>query len=271
MREYLRLVDYVYSQGEIREDRTGTGTISLFGTRMEFDLREGFPLMTTKKVPFNLVASELLWFIEGGGDSRNLNTYLLKDIYPNTIWDEWADESGALGPIYGAQWRSWPDGKHSIDQLQTVINNIKSNPTSRRHIVSSWNVAELKDMALPPCHVLFQFNVAHGIWLDLQLYQRSADLFLGVPFNIASYALLLSMVAKVVNLQPRNFIWVGGDTHIYLNHEDQIREQASRACRPLPNLYIEEMLNYDIDNFELDDFKLIGYNPHPAIKAPISV
>ena len=264
MQVYLDLLRHVLTTGQRKADRTGTGTLSVFGHQMRFDLQAGFPLVTTKRVHFKSVAHELLWFIRGDTNTRYLRENGV------TIWDEWADANGELGPVYGKQWRSWPapDGR-SIDQLAQVIAQIKANPDSRRHIVSAWNVADLPAMALAPCHCLFQFHVADGK-LSCQLYQRSADLFLGVPFNIASYALLTHMVAQVTGLEPGDFIWTGGDCHLYLNHLDQVREQLSRAPFPLPTLRLNPAVTR-IDDFVFEDIELLGYQHHPAIKAPVAV
>ena len=264
MQVYLDLLRHVLTTGQDKADRTGTGTLSVFGHQMRFDLQAGFPLVTTKRVHFKSVAHELLWFIRGDTNTRYLRENGV------TIWDEWADANGELGPVYGKQWRSWPapDGR-SIDQLAQVIAQIKANPDSRRHIVSAWNVADLPAMALAPCHCLFQFHVADGK-LSCQLYQRSADLFLGVPFNIASYALLTHMVAQVTGLEPGDFIWTGGDCHLYLNHLDQVREQLSRAPFPLPTLRLNPAVTR-IDDFVFEDIELLGYQHHPAIKAPVAV
>ena len=264
MQVYLDLLRHVLATGQRKADRTGTGTLSVFGHQMRFDLQAGFPLVTTKRVHFKSVAHELLWFIRGDTNTRYLRENGV------TIWDEWADANGELGPVYGKQWRSWPapDGR-SIDQLAQVIAQIKANPDSRRHIVSAWNLADLPAMALAPCHCLFQFHVADGK-LSCQLYQRSADTFLGVPFNIASYALLTHMVAQVTGLEPGDFIWTGGDCHLYLNHLDQVREQLSRAPFPLPTLRLNPAVT-GIDDFVFEDIELLGYQHHPAIKAPVAV
>ena len=264
MQVYLDLLRHVLITGQGKADRTGTGTLSVFGHQMRFDLQAGFPLVTTKRVHFKSVAHELLWFIRGETNTRYLRENGV------TIWDEWADANGELGPVYGKQWRSWPapDGR-TIDQLAQVIAQIKANPDSRRHIVSAWNLADLPDMALAPCHCLFQFHVAAG-HLSCQLYQRSADLFLGVPFNIASYALLTHMVAQVTDLEPGDFIWTGGDCHLYLNHLDQVREQLSRAPFPLPTLRLNPAVTR-IEDFVFEDIELLDYQHHPAIKAPVAV
>jgi len=264
MKQYHDLLQHVLNTGIKKQDRTGVGTISVFGYQMRFNLQEGFPLVTTKKLHVKSIIHELLWFLKG---STNIQ-YLKENGV--TIWDEWADEKGELGPIYGYQWRSWPDynGGH-IDQISQVIEELKRNPNSRRLIVSAWNVAQLKEMRLPPCHILFQFYVADGK-LSCQLYQRSADIFLGVPFNIASYALLLMMVAQVTNLEPYEFIHTLGDAHLYLNHIEQAKLQLTRDFRPLPKM----ILNPDVKNifdFKYEDFKLEGYDPHPHIKAEVAV
>lgn len=264
MRQYLDLLDRIMTQGVDRGDRTGTGTRSVFGHQMRFDLRDGFPLLTTKKLHLRSIIHELLWFLRGDTNIQYLHDNNV------TIWDEWADPNGDLGPVYGAQWRRWPgpDGR-PIDQIAQVIGQIKSNPESRRLIVSAWNVGQLSEMRLPPCHLLFQFYVA-GDRLSLQLYQRSADSFLGVPFNIASYALLLMMVAQVTGLQPGEFVHTLGDAHIYHNHFEQARLQLSREPRPLPTMTLNPEVK-DINGFTFADFTLSGYDPHPHIKAPVAV
>ncbi|MCX7728489.1 MAG: thymidylate synthase [Bacteroidia bacterium] len=264
MKQYHDLLQYVLDNGIKKEDRTGVGTISIFGYQMRFNLENGFPLVTTKKLHIKSIIHELLWFLKG---STNIQ-YLKENGV--TIWDEWADEKGELGPIYGYQWRSWPDYKGEyIDQISNLINEIKKNPNSRRLIVSAWNVAQIKDMRLPPCHILFQFYVADGK-LSCQLYQRSADIFLGVPFNIASYALLLMMVAQVTNLKPYEFIHTLGDAHLYLNHIEQAKLQLSRDIRPLPKMIINPEIK-NIFEFKYEDFQLEGYDPHPHIKAEVAV
>jgi thymidylate synthase len=264
MQQYHDLMRHILANGVRKEDRTGTGTVSVFGYQMRFDLSEGFPLVTTKKVHLKSIIHELLWFLKGETNVRYLKENGV------SIWDEWADADGELGPVYGKQWRSWaaPNGE-TIDQITDVVRQIKRNPDSRRLIVSAWNVADVSKMALPPCHAFFQFYVAEGK-LSCQLYQRSADVFLGVPFNIASYALLTLMVAQVCDLQPGAFIWTGGDTHLYLNHLEQVELQLSRELRPLPQMRINPAVK-DIFGFTYDDFKLEDYNPHPAIKAPVAV
>jgi len=264
MRQYLDLLRHIRANGVMKEDRTGTGTQSVFGYQMRFDLSEGFPLLTTKKVHLKSIIYELLWFIAGDTNVKYLQEHGV------TIWDEWADADGNLGPVYGHQWRSWPapDGR-SIDQLSMVVDTIRRNPDSRRMLVTAWNPAEVDKMALPPCHCLFQFYVAGGK-LSCQLYQRSADVFLGVPFNIASYALLTMMIAQVCGLEPGEFVHTTGDTHIYRNHFDQVATQLSREPRPLPRM----RLNPDVKSlfdFTYEDFTLEGYDPWPAIKAPVAV
>ena len=264
MKQYLDLLQRVLNDGVQKEDRTGTGTLSVFGHQMRFNLEEGFPLLTTKKLHLKSIIYELLWFLRGETNVRYLRAHGV------SIWDEWADEQGDLGPIYGHQWRAWPDyGGWSIDQISNAIETIKNNPDSRRIIVSAWNVADLKDMALPPCHALFQFYVANGK-LSLQLYQRSADIFLGVPFNIASYALLLMMMAQVTGLEAGEFIHTLGDAHIYNNHLEQVKLQLTREPRPLPRM----LLNPDVKNifdFGYEDFQLTGYDPHPHIKGEVAI
>ncbi len=264
MQQYLDLLRHVRDNGVRKSDRTGTGTVSVFGYQMRFDLAEGFPCLTTKKLHLRSIIHELLWFLSGDTNIKYLNDNGV------TIWDEWADSVGDLGHVYGYQWRSWPtpDGGH-IDQIRQLVDSLKNNPDSRRHIVSAWNVADIPNMALPPCHALFQFYVADGK-LSCQLYQRSADLFLGVPFNIASYALLTMMMAQVTGLEPGEFIHTLGDTHIYLNHLEQVETQLSRTPRVLPTMRINPEVK-DIFGFKYEDFSLEGYDPWPAIKAPISV
>ena len=264
MQAYLSLLEHILSNGVKKSDRTGTGTISVFGYQMRFNLSEGFPLMTTKKLHTRSIFHELLWFLKGDTNIKYLKENNV------TIWDEWADKDGNLGPVYGAQWRAWPtpDGKH-IDQIKKVLNDIKTNPDSRRHIVSAWNVQEVDKMALPPCHLLFQFYVAEGK-LSCQLYQRSCDVFLGVPFNIASYALLAHMFAKECGLQPGDFVHTLGDAHIYLNHIEQCRLQLTRNPKPLPKLILNPEVNNVLD-FKYEDIKITDYDPFPAIKGEISV
>ena len=264
MKQYLNLLDHVIKNGVKKEDRTGTGTISSFGYQMRFNLQEGFPLLTTKKLHLKSIIYELLWFLNGDTNIKYLNDHKVR------IWDEWADENGDLGNIYGYQWRSWPaPNGESVDQISQIIDSIKNNPDSRRHIVSAWNVGDIKNMALPPCHILFQFYVADGK-LSCQLYQRSADIFLGVPFNIASYAILLKMVAQATGLEPYEFIHTLGDAHIYTNHIEQVKLQLTREPKTLPNLKMNPDKN-DIFSFEFDDFELENYDPHPHIKGAISV
>jgi thymidylate synthase len=264
MKAYLDLLQHVMDTGVDKQDRTGTGTRSVFGYQMRFNLEEGFPLVTTKKVHLRAIIHELLWFLMGDSNIGYLHAQNV------TIWDEWADANGDLGPVYGVQWRSWPtpDGG-KIDQISQLIDRIQKNPDSRRHIVSAWNVAEVDHMALPPCHTMFQFYVADGR-LSCQLYQRSADLFLGVPFNIASYALLTMMVAQVCNLRAGDFVHTFGDAHIYTNHFDQVKLQLSREPRPLPQMRLNPAVR-SIFEFQYDDFEILGYDPHPLIKAPIAV
>ena len=264
MKQYLELLDRILTEGVKKEDRTGTGTVSIFGNQMRFNLDEGFPLLTTKKLHLKSIIYELLWFLRGDTNIKYLKEHGV------SIWDEWADENGELGPVYGHQWRSWPDENGgTIDQIENVVNMIKNNPDSRRMIVSAWNVAEVERMALPPCHTMFQFYVANGR-LSLQLYQRSADTFLGVPFNIASYALLLQMMAQVTGLKAGDFIHTTGDTHLYLNHIEQARLQLTRTPRPLPRMVINPDVK-DIFDFKYEDFQLEGYDPWPHIKAAVSV
>jgi len=264
MKQYHDLMRHVLENGTRKEDRTGTGTISVFGYQMRFNLQEGFPLVTTKKLHLRSIIHELLWFLKG-----ETNIAYLKE-NGVSIWDEWASPEGELGPVYGYQWRSWPtaDGRH-IDQISQVIQTLKKNPDSRRIIVSAWNVGEIEHMALPPCHAFFQFYVADGK-LSCQLYQRSADIFLGVPFNIASYALLTLMVAQVTGLQPGDFVHTFGDAHLYLNHLEQANLQLSRDFRPLPQMKINPNVT-NLFDFKYDDFELVNYDPHPHIKAPVAV
>ena len=264
MKQYLDLLQRIVNEGTRKEDRTGTGTLSVFGYQMRFNLQEGFPLLTTKKLHLKSIIHELLWFLKGDTNVKYLQENGVR------IWNEWADKNGELGPVYGHQWRSWPNynGGH-IDQIQSIVNALKTNPDPRRMIVSAWNVAEVDQMALPPCHCLFQFYVAEGK-LSLQLYQRSADTFLGVPFNIASYALLTMMMAQVCGLQPGDFIHTTGDTHLYLNHLDQAKEQLKRTPRTLPKMVINPNVT-SIFDFKYDDFTLEGYDPLPHIKAEVSV
>ena len=264
MKQYLDLMQKVLNEGQEKSDRTGTGTLSIFGHQMEFDLSDGFPLVTTKKVHLKSIVHELIWFLQG---STNIS-YLKENGV--SIWDEWADEKGDLGPVYGAQWRSWPDGNNgTIDQIQNLIQGIKTNPDSRRHIVSAWNPALVDEMALPPCHSLFQFYVANEK-LSCQLYQRSADIFLGVPFNIASYALLTHMVAHVCNLKAGKFVHTFGDAHLYLNHLDQAKLQLSRDTKILPQLKLNSEVK-NIFDFKFEDVEITNYESHPSISAPIAV
>jgi len=264
MQQYLDLMRHVREHGTRKEDRTGTGTLSVFGYQMRFDLSDGFPLVTTKKLHLRSIIHELLWFLRGDTNIRYLRENKV------TIWDEWADEQGELGPVYGYQWRSWPtaDGRH-VDQISQVIDQIRSNPDSRRIIVSAWNVADVNRMALPPCHAFFQFYVADGR-LSCQLYQRSADIFLGVPFNIAPYALLLQMMARVTGLQAGDFVHTFGDAHLYLNHLEQADLQLSRTPRTLPSMRLNPEVK-ELFDFRFEDFELQGYDPYPHIKAPVAV
>ena len=264
MKQYLDLMQHVKTNGVKKMDRTGTGTLSVFGHQMRFDLSQGFPVVTTKKLHLRSIIHELLWFLKGDTNIKYLHDNKV------TIWDEWADENGNLGPVYGYQWRSWPspDGKH-IDQISQVVDQIKNNPDSRRLIVSAWNVGEIENMALPPCHAFFQFYVANGR-LSCQLYQRSADIFLGVPFNIASYALLTLMIAQVTGLEPGEFIHTLGDAHLYLNHLEQTEEQLSRDPYPLPVMKLNPEIR-SIFDFTYEDFELVGYQSHQHIKAPVAV
>ena len=264
MKQYLDLMQKVLDEGQEKSDRTGTGTLSIFGHQMKFDLSKGFPLVTTKKVHLKSIIHELIWFLQG---STNIS-YLKENGV--SIWDEWADENGDLGPVYGAQWRSWPDGNNgTIDQIENLINGINNNPDSRRHIVSAWNPALVDEMALPPCHSLFQFYVANGE-LSCQLYQRSADIFLGVPFNIASYALLTHMIAQVCNLKAGKFVHTLGDAHLYVNHLEQAKLQLSREVMGLPELKLNSNVD-SIFDFKFEDIEIINYESHPAISAPIAV
>ena len=264
MQQYLNLLNRILTEGIQKGDRTGTGTLSIFGHQMRFDLREGFPLLTTKKLHLKSIIYELLWFLRGDTNVRYLQEHGVR------IWNEWADENGELGPVYGHQWRSWPDYKGgTIDQIKNVVDMIKHNPNSRRMLVTAWNPAEVDDMALPPCHCLFQFYVADGR-LSLQLYQRSADSFLGVPFNIASYALLLQMMAQITGLEAGEFIHTTGDTHLYLNHLEQAKLQLTREPRPLPKMKINPDVK-DLFDFKYEDFELIGYDPLPHIPGVVAV
>ena len=264
MKQYLDLMQDILDNGSEKGDRTGTGTLSVFGRQMRFDLSKGFPLLTTKKLHIRSIVYELLWFLNGDTNIKYLNDNGV------SIWDEWADENGDLGPVYGHQWRSWPapDGT-TVDQITQVLNQIKNNPDSRRHIVSAWNVPEVNSMALPPCHTMFQFYVADGK-LSCQLYQRSADYFLGVPFNIASYALLVHMFAQQCDLEPGEFVWTGGDVHLYINHLEQAKEQLTRDTMELPQLNIKRKPN-SLFEYQYEDFEIVNYKAHPTIKAPIAV
>ncbi len=264
MKQYLDLLDHVMKNGVEKEDRTGTGTISVFGHQMRFNLEDGFPVLTTKKLHLKSIIHELLWFLAGDTNIKYLTDNGVR------IWNEWADENGNLGHVYGYQWRSWPtpDGRH-IDQISEVVNSLKNNPDSRRHIVSAWNVGEIDQMALPPCHLLFQFYVADGK-LSCQLYQRSCDVFLGVPFNIASYALLTLMIAQVTGLKPGDFVWTGGDVHIYQNHLEQVKLQLTREPKQLPQMKINPEVK-SIFDFKFEDFELINYDAHPHIPGKVSV
>ncbi|MEL7003062.1 MAG: thymidylate synthase [Bacteroidota bacterium] len=264
MRQYLDLMQDILDNGNQKGDRTGTGTLSVFGRQLRFDLSEGFPLVTTKKLHIRSIIYELLWFLNGDTNIKYLNDNGV------TIWDEWADANGDLGPVYGQQWRNWPTpGGGTVDQITNVLNQIRNNPNSRRHIVSAWNPAEVDNMALPPCHALFQFYVADGK-LSCQLYQRSADYFLGVPFNIASYALMVYMFAQQCDLTPGEFIWTGGDVHLYANHLEQAKLQLAREPRPLPQLNIRRK-PASLFDYNFEDFEILNYDPHPGIKAPIAV
>ena len=264
MKQYLDLMQDILDNGVEKGDRTGTGTLSVFGRQLRFDLQKGFPLVTTKKLHLRSIIYELLWFLNG-----DTNVKYLQD-NGVTIWDEWADENGDLGPVYGHQWRSWPTPQNgTVDQITNVLNQIKNNPNSRRHIVSAWNPAEVDNMALPPCHALFQFYVADGK-LSCQLYQRSADYFLGVPFNIASYALMVHMFAQQCDLEPGEFVWTGGDVHLYTNHIEQAKTQLSREPYPLPQLNIKRKPDSLFD-YQYEDFEILNYQAHPTIKAPIAV
>ncbi len=264
MNQYLNLLDTVLKSGTPKEDRTGTGTISIFGHQMRFNLEEGFPVLTTKKLHLKSIIHELLWFLKGDTNVKYLQENGVR------IWNEWADEQGELGPVYGAQWRNWPapDGRH-IDQISEVVQSLKQNPGSRRHIVSAWNVGDLDKMHLPPCHLLFQFYVAGGK-LSCQLYQRSCDVFIGVPFNIASYALLTLMMARVTGYQPGDFVWTGGDVHIYTNHLEQVKLQLTRQPLPLPQMKINPDVT-DIFSFRFEDFELVNYQAHPHIPGKVAV
>lgn len=264
MKQYLDHLEYIFKNGAKKGDRTGVGTVSVFGWQSRYDLSEGFPMVTTKKLPFKLIAHELLWFLKG---ETNIQYLLDNNVH---IWDAWADENGDLGPVYGKQWRSFEgaDGK-TVDQIADLVDGLKNDPDGRRHIVSAWNPVEVKDMALPPCHMMFQCYVVNGK-LSLQMYQRSADMFLGVPFNIASYSLLTLMIAQVCGYEPGEFIHTFGDSHIYLNHFDQVKEQLAREPRELPQMKLNPNVK-SIFDFTIDDFELVGYDPHPVIKAPVAV
>lgn len=265
MQDYLTLLEHVLSHGEIRSDRTGVGTIGLFGAQLRFDISKNFPLLTTKEIHLKSIIYELLWFLQGSTNIKYLQEHGVK------IWNEWADKNGELGPVYGAQWRKWksPDGS-TIDQIKKVIEGIKTDPYGRRHIVSAWNPADINKMALPPCHAFFQFYVSVDGGLSCQLYQRSADLFLGVPFNIASYSLLTIMVAQACDLKPKEFVHTFGDLHIYKNHIEQVKEQLSRTPRNLPQMLVNKKVK-NIDSFQYSDFELVNYDPYPSIKAPIAI
>jgi len=265
MKQYLELMSHIIEHGVEKSDRTGTGTLSVFGYQLRFDLNNGFPLITTKKIHIKSIIHELIWFLSGDTNISYLKNNGVR------IWDEWADKNGNLGPVYGSQWRSWSNYSNgqSIDQISNVINTLKTNPESRRHIVSAWNVSQIDDMALPPCHCLFQFYVANGK-LSCQLYQRSADIFLGVPFNIASYALLTTMIAKVTGYQVGEFIHTFGDAHLYLNHIDQAKEQLSRKSKPLPTVRLSENID-DIFSFKYEDIQILDYDAHPHIKAMVAI
>lgn len=263
MRQYLELMRHAAERGHRKSDRTGTGTLSVFGWQMRFDLAEGFPLLTTKKLHLKSIIHEVLWFLKGDTNVKYLQENGVR------IWDEWADQNGDLGPVYGKQWRRWDAGTRYIDQISELVNGLKKNPDSRRHIVTAWNPSEIPCMALPPCHCLFQFYVAGGK-LSCQLYQRSADILLGAPFNIASYALLTLMVAQVCGYEPGDFVWTGGDCHLYLNHLEQARLQLTREPRKLPTMKLNQDVK-DIFEFKFEDFTLEGYDPHPHIKAEVAV
>lgn len=265
--EYATLLSEIYDYGWKREDRTGVGTVGLFGKRMQFDIRHRIPLLTGKKIHWKSVVEELFWFMRGETNTKTLNA---------SIWDEWADEDGECGPIYGYQWRSWPCGmvngrREWVDQLATVVNSLKNNPNSRRHIVSAWNVAQLDEMALPPCHLLFQFNVRPGGLLDCQMYQRSCDMFLGVPFNIASYSVLTYIIAHMTGLTPGEFIWVGGDCHIYKNHFEAVEMFLSRSFKVSPILRVVPKDRRTLDDWTFEDLELLEYDPHPSIKAEVAI